>query len=109
MEEEQEKESLYLPQGLKKKREFFDGYGQHEFNITIIVTLITIVICALFYMINKNLVAAIFLVLAIPSATVLFVVRNDCNISVVSQVKFMLRHAKEQKKYPYVYQDEWKI
>ena len=109
MEEEQGKDSLYIPQGLKKKREYFAGYGRYEFTITVIATLITIGICVLIYFITGSLVAAIFILLAVPSTTVLFVVKNESNISVVDQIKFMMDHAREQKKYYYVYQDEWNL
>lgn len=109
MEENQKKETLYIPQGLKQKREYFDGYGNYELCITIIATLCTAILSYLINKISGNLILAIFLLLAIPSTTVLFVIKNNCNISVVDQIKFMIRFAKSQKKYPYVAKDEWEL
>jgi hypothetical protein len=106
MEDVIEKEMLYIPQGLKKKREYFDGYGWQEFKATLISVVITAVICFLIYIISKNLVITTLTFLSIPSTTVLFVVKNDSNISVIDQIGFMARYVKEQRKYEYRSGDE---
>ena len=103
-----EKDMLYIPQGLKKKREYFDGYGKHEFQITLIAAAITIGICFFVYLFSRNLVFMVFTFLALPSTTVLFVIKNDSNISVVDQIRFMVRYAKEQHVYEYRARDELK-
>lgn len=108
MEDNQSKEALYIPQGLKKRMEYFSGYGKAEFAKTIIVTLITAIVCVLIYLFTKNPFIAVLTVLIIPSTTVIVLIKNDSNISVVDQVKFMVRFMKEQKKYKYIYQDELK-
>jgi ABC-type transport system involved in cytochrome bd biosynthesis fused ATPase/permease subunit len=108
MEDNQAKESLYIPQGLKKKMEYFSGYGRAEFVKTIIVTLITAILCVLLFIIKVNAVIVVLTFLIIPSTTVIVLTKNDSNISVVDQVKFMVRFQREQKKYKYIYQDELK-
>ena len=108
MEDNQSKESLYIPQGLKKKMEYFPGYGKAEFVKTIIVTLITAILCVLLFVFMGNAVIAVLTFLIIPSTTVIILIKNDSNISVVDQVKLMVRFHREQKKYKYVYQDELK-
>jgi len=85
MEDNQSKESLYIPQGLKKKMEYFPGYGRAEFVKTIIVTLITAILCVLLFIIMKNAVIAVLTFLIIPSTTVIILIKNDSNISVVDQ------------------------
>lgn len=106
MEEVMEKDLLYIPQGLKKKREFFEGYGWYEFGITIISCFAALFIVVMLYLFTGNIVAAVLLFLILPSTTVLMIVRNESNISVVSQISFMIRFAREQKKYSYRYRDE---
>jgi Flp pilus assembly protein TadB len=106
MEQTIEKDLLYIPQGLKKKREFFEGYGWYEFGITIFSCFAALFICVVLYLLTQNIVLAVLLFLILPSTTVLMIVRNDSNISVVSQIGFMVRFAREQKKYPYRYRDE---
>lgn len=108
MSDEVSKEGLYIPRGIKAQREYFYGYGKNELVITIISSFIAVGIGILIYLIKQNILAAVFEVLALPTATVIIVVKNDCNISVADQVKFMLDFARDQKQYYYVYQDEWK-
>lgn len=106
----EEKDSLlYIPQGLRYKREYFAGYGSKEFQITIIATILTAVISVVVFMFSSNLVIAVLLFLMIPSTVVVAIVKNDSNISVADQISFMLTYTKEQKRYEYVYQDEWGI
>ncbi len=107
MDEEQNKEGLYIPQGIKTKREYFYGYGKKEFTITLLATFIALAIGFLIYIPFMSIIASVFEVLALPTATVFVIVKNNCNISVADQVKFMLDYARVQKKYYYVYQDEW--
>ena len=108
MEDNQARDSLYIPQGLKKKMEYFSGFGKAEFVKTVIVTLITAIICILVFVFMGNAVIAVLTFLIIPTTTVIVLTKNDSNISVVDQVKFMVRFQREQKKYRYIYQDELK-
>lgn len=100
---------LYIPQGLRYKREYFAGYGFKEFQTTIIATILTAVLSVVVFMFSSNLVIAVLLFLMIPSTVVVAIVKNDSNVSVADQISFMLTYAKEQKRYDYVYQDEWGI
>ncbi|BCN29528.1 hypothetical protein [Anaeromicropila herbilytica] len=107
MEEQIEKDSLYFPQGIKREREYFEGYGKNELVYTIIATICAGIVAFIVFQITKSQIKAIFLFLAVPTTAVLFVVRNDCNVSVVSQIRFMIRFAQSQKKYPYIAKKEW--
>ena len=50
----EEKETLYIPQGLKTRSELFDGYGKEELFKTIIVAIIVGIIDILIYIFTKN-------------------------------------------------------
>jgi hypothetical protein len=106
MEEIYEKDMLYIPQGLKRKREYFQGYGWYEFKITLLSCVLTMLTSGLLYLVSQNILMIIFLILVVPSTTVLFIIKNENNISAVDQIGFMVRYAREQKVYFYVYQDE---
>ena len=106
--EEKKKHSLYIPQGLKTRVEIFDGYGKEELFKTIIVTIIAGVIDALLYLIFKNTVMSVVLILVAIAGSVMMLTKDTTNISVVDQVSFMIKFAKSQKKYKYKYLDEWK-
>ncbi len=108
MEDQEKKDGLYIPWGIKLEREYFYGYGKKELIITIIFTLLGAGIGIFINLVTGNIIAAVLEVLILPTTTVFCIVKNDCNISVVDQLKFMVDHAKEQKKYYYVQQDEWK-
>ncbi|SFR77637.1 hypothetical protein [Anaeromicropila populeti] len=103
----EQKEALYMPQGLKKRREYFDGYGQKEFGITLISVLIAVLFSFLAYGLSGNRVGAIFLVLAIPAGTILSITKDGSNISITDQIRFMVEFRKSQKKYRYIARNEW--
>ncbi|MEA3423120.1 MAG: hypothetical protein U9Q80_04960 [Bacillota bacterium] len=102
-----EKQSLYIPQGLKTRVEIFEGYGKEELFKTIIATVIAGVFDILLYLIFKNTVASMVFILVAISGSVMMLTKDKNNISVVDQVGFMIKFAKSQKVYRYKYLDEW--
>ncbi len=102
------KSTLYIPQGLKTRVEIFDGYGKEELFKTIIVTLVTGTADAVLFLIFRNVVMSVVLMLVIISGSVMMLTKDKTNISVVDQVGFMVRFARSQKIYKYKYIEEWK-
>jgi len=102
------KQSLYIPQGLTTRVEIFDGYGKEELFKTIIVTIVTGAADAVLFLIFKNVVMSVVLLLVAISGSVMMLTKDKSNISVVDQVGFMIRFARSQKIYKYKYIDEWK-
>ena len=105
--ENNEKETLYIPLGLKTRTELFDGFGKEELFKSIVVTLIAGGVDAVIYIVSKNIVICVVLILSIIAGSVMMLAKDQSNISVVDQIKFMIRFAKSQKRYPYKYLDEW--
>lgn len=105
---EEQNETLYIPQGIKKEREYFSGYGMHEFKLTLASVLITAIIAISIYLLTKNEILAIFIVLAIPSTTILCVVKDESNVSVADHIRFMIEDSRTQSHYPYVAKDEFR-
>jgi len=105
--EERKKNALYIPQGLKTRVEIFDGYGKEELMKTLLVTTLVGVLDVFYYLIFKNTVVSVVVILVAISGSVMMLTKDHTNISVVDQVGFMVRFARSQKVYPYKYQDEW--
>lgn len=107
--ETNEKETLYIPLGLKTRIEIFDGFGKEELFKSIIVSLIAGVIDAAIYFITRNTTFCVVFILSSIAGSVMILTKDKTNISVVDQIKFMVRFAKSQKVYRYKYLDEWRI
>ncbi|MCM1991349.1 hypothetical protein [Oceanirhabdus seepicola] len=52
--EQLEKQTLYIPQGIKAKTEIFDGFGKEELFQAILATVVAGVIDAIVYMFTKS-------------------------------------------------------
>jgi len=100
--------SLYIPQGLKTRREIFDGYAKEEFYKTMIMTVVGGAVSLLLYLFLENLVVSIITILTAVMGSVMMLTKDISNISVVDQVGFMIKYLKRQKKYKYKYLEEWK-
>lgn len=97
---------LYIPQGLKLRKEIFNGYGKQELMKTILVTLVAGVIDALQFFVTRNTVVTIVFMLVAVSGVVLMLTKDNSNISVVDQLGFIIKYQFRQKKYKYVYRIE---
>lgn len=103
-----QKQTLYIPQGLKTKTEIFDGFGKEELFQSIIATVIAGAIDTIVYIITKSTAFCVVFILSAIAGSVMMLTKDKTNISVVEQLKFMIKFAKSQKKYKYKYLDEWK-
>lgn len=103
-----QKQTLYIPQGLKTRVEIFDGYGKEELFKTVIITLISGLVDGLLFLVFRNVVVSIVFMLVMISGSVMMLTKDKSNISVVDQVCFMVKFARSQKIYKYKYIEEWK-
>lgn len=103
----QEKQTLYIPLGLKTRTEIFDGFGKEELFKSIIVTLIAGAIDTIIYMLTKNTALSVVFILSAIAGSVMILTKDQSNVSVVDQMIFMIRFSKSQKRYRYRYLDEW--
>lgn len=97
--------NLYIPANIRTRLEFFKGYGVKELVTTISVVAFSMPIVFLLYKFKSTLVAIIFLLFVI-SASVISLTKDDNNLCIVEQLKFMIRNTKMQKKYEYRYYDK---
>lgn len=103
-----EKETLYIPLGLKTKTEIFDGFGREELFQAIVATLVAGVIDIAAYFITKSVSFCVVFILSAIAGSVMMLTKDKSNISVMDQLRFMVRFSKSQKRYRYKYLDEWK-
>ena len=102
---ENDNDNLYIPANIRTRLEFFKGFGVKELVTTIIVVAFSLPIVFILYKFKSTLVAIIFLLFVI-SASVISLTKDDNNLCIVEQIKFMIRNAKMQKKYKYIYYDK---
>ena len=98
---------LYIPLGLKERNELWDGFGKEEAIKALIFNVFTGVINILIYISTKNVIFSIVFVLVSVGGSIMMLTKDTTNLSVVDQIRNMLRFAKSQKYYQYKYQDEW--
>lgn len=104
-----EKDTLYIPSGLKVKPEIFDGFGKEELFKSVGSILIAGAVDIVFYLITKNVAVTIVFVLAAIAGSVMAFTKDKTNLSVADQISNMFRFSRMQKFYPYKYLDEWGI
>lgn len=97
--------NLYIPANIRTRLEFFKGYGVKELVTTIIVVACFLPMAFILYKCVSTL-AAIISFMIIIAVSVISVTKDDNNLCVVDQVKYMIRNAKMQKKFEYKYYDK---
>ena len=106
---ENEDTKLYIPSNVKIRLEFFKGYGVKELISTIIVAIILIPFSIIAYYIgNQNYILTVIIEMFGVVATVVATTKDENNLCVVNQLKYMIDFAKTQKKYEYEYYDKWR-
>lgn len=107
--DEQEKDTLYIPLGLKVKPEIFDGFGKEELFKSAITTIIAGLLDLVFYFVTKNVAVSVVMILTAIAGSVMAFTKDKTNLSVADQICNMVRFSKMQKQYPYKYLDEWSV
>lgn len=108
MEDKQKDFRLYIPSNVKTRLEFFKGYGIKELIISVIVLITLLPISFLIYKLKDNYLIPVLVEFIGVSATVICTTKDENNLCVVDQIKYMLDFAKMQKKYEYKYFDKWR-
>jgi len=100
---------LYIPSNVKVRLEFFKGYGVKELIATILVAVFLIPISILaYYFGNNNYLVPVIIEMIGVVATIVATTKDENNLCIVNQIKYMVDFAKTQKKYNYEYYDKWR-
>lgn len=97
-----DRDTLYIPVGLKTKTEIFDGFGKDELYQTIIATLIAGVVDVFLFLITRKLPLCVLFILVAIAGNVMIFTKDAINLSVVDHLKNMIKFHRSQKKYPYI-------
>jgi hypothetical protein len=93
---------------IKTRFEFFDGYGFAELAPTVLAALVSGFFAFSVHALTGGTTGPILLVLVTVAASVTALTKGENNMSVTDQGKCLLRFMREQRKYPYLYTDEWR-
>lgn len=102
-----EEKNLYIPQGLKIGKEIFSGFSKKEAIRAVAIFLVLLIINLLIFLIKRNTMIFIIIILSSITLSIMVTQKDNSNISVYDQVKFMIRFNKSQKYYKYKYLPEW--
>lgn len=106
--ENTESKALYMPSGLKIKKEYFQGFGKEEMIPTIISAFIFLIVDSVLWMTGIHNITVMMAVPLLGVTAVAFMqIKGELNLSPVDIVKLEIRFAKSQKYYPYIAKDEW--
>lgn len=106
--EEVERLELYMPAGLKLKKEYFSGFGKEELIPTIIALLVFLIIDSIVFMVGIHNITVLFFIPLLGTAAVgMMFIKGELNLSPVDIIKLEIQFAKNQKWYPYIAKDEW--
>ena len=107
--QEQEKETLYIPLGLKTRTELFEGFGKEEMYQAVFINTFAVIFDIVFYSIAKNVAVTIIFMITSIAASIMVLTKDKSNVSVLDQIKFLVRFFRAQKIYPYRACKEWEV
>ena len=108
--EEKEENELFMPQGVKSKSQFVDGFGAEEIRKSLLTVAILEVLDVIYYLSSRNSTWALLVGMLIVVVSVSMHIKDpNTNSSIVDLVSRMIRFQKSQKYYPYVGLREWRF
>ncbi|MEG2235147.1 MAG: hypothetical protein RR144_01715 [Clostridia bacterium] len=99
---------LYIPSNVKTRLEFFKGFGMQELIVVIIVMIALLPISFIVYKINGGYLVPVLIEFIGVAGMVISSTKDDNNLCVIDQLKYMIEFVKMQKKYKYQYYDRWR-
>ncbi len=101
------KSTLYIPMGVKAENEIFQGFGKKELLQSLVGMLIVGVFSFLLFIITRSVPNTMISLLAGVSCSIVATIKDQYNMSIVTQIGHLISFFKGQKKYKYVYGNEW--
>lgn len=97
-----EEHRLFMPQGLKLEREYYQGFGKRELMQAVYGSIIIIAIAIFLYTVAGQMIYVVVTLLFGESTVFALVMRSaETNISAYSQILFAIRFWREQQHYTY--------
>lgn len=104
-----ETDNLYNPIYIKAEPEYFPGFGKKEFQKTAIMVAIVVFFSIILWIISKDIAKVVLVVMIGVTGSVILNTKNEANLSMITFIGLFIRYMKEQQRFFYKYQDEWKI
>jgi len=109
MTDEGNKDTLYIPAGLKTQKEIYSGFGKNEMRQAIVATVVIASIDVLVSLLILNNLAIFIIALLLGIfMSVMCVQKDTTNLSVLDMVTNLYNYMRSQKKYYYKAIDEWR-
>ena len=94
---------LYIPTNVKTRTEFFKGYGLKELLYTVIVFACLFPISFIIYKYKGSFFIPILIEFIGVAGTIISTTKDDNNLCVIEQIKFLIKFRNTQKQYRYKY------
>ena len=108
MNDDNDNYKLYIPTNVKTRLEFFKGYGVQELISTIIVFACLLPVSLLIYKLKGNLLLPVVIEFIGVAGTIIATAKDENNLCVTRQIKFLIEFANTQKQYRYRYFNKWR-
>lgn len=99
---------LYIPSNVKTRMEFFKGYGVKELMSTIIVFACLLPISLIIYKLKGNFLLPVVIEFIGVAGTIIATAKDENNLCVTKQIRFLVDFAKAQKQFRYKYYNKWR-
>lgn len=99
---------LYIPSNVKTRLEFWKGYGVKELIYTGIVFLLLLPISLIVYKLKGSLLLPVVIEFIGVAGTIIATAKDENNLCVTRQIKFLIDFANTQKQYRYKYFNKWR-
>ncbi len=104
---ENNRETLYIPVGVKNRKEYFSGFGKEELISTMKASVFVMLAAVLVYIFTGVYINSIMLLIAGITVIVILYTKSDINISTVDTIRFIYAFYHEEQVYPYIYKNEF--
>lgn len=99
---EKEKMNLFIPQGLKPEREYFQGFAKKELQQAVIGSVFVLAVLLLGYILTKSVLVVIMILILGEMTVISLVTRSPVtNMSVYTQIKKAVVYHKQQQEFRY--------
>lgn len=98
---ERSEQKVYIPYGIKNRREHFKGFGNEEARYVLLAAIAGGALSFFVRQVFDKTIVSAFVFIITPIIVGTLTVRDDCNMSVVKYVAIMMRFSKKRKFYIY--------
>lgn len=109
MENKNKKNQFYIPKGASEKVFWFKGFSKDEFLIIMPFIIVLLVMCVAFNMMFQKLFYTMLLFSIGIIGLVIFISKDDTNISVIDMITYMILFQYSKKEYPFIMLNEYEF